>query len=60
MARTRLAWRVKSNLRLPVQQMLPDGSYLSTIFDSADRALRSVIPWTCLQQPLSIPELGSF
>ena len=34
----RLAWRVKSNLKLPVQQMLPDGSYLSTVFDSAERA----------------------
>ena len=34
----RLAWRVKSNLKLPVQRMLPDGSYLSAVFDSADRA----------------------
>jgi len=34
----KLAWRVKSNLGLPVQQLLPDGSYLSTVFDSADRA----------------------
>lgn len=34
----RLAWRVKSNLKLPVQQLLSDGSYLSTVFDSADRA----------------------
>ncbi len=33
----KLAWRVKSNLGLPVQQLLPDGSYLSTVFDSADR-----------------------
>jgi len=33
----KLAWRVKSNLKLPVQQMLPDGSYLSAVFDSADR-----------------------
>ena len=33
----KLAWRVKSNLRLAVQQMLPDGSYLSTVFDSGDR-----------------------
>ena len=37
----RLAWRVKSNLGLPVQQLLPDGSYLSTVFDSADRARRA-------------------
>ena len=33
----RLVWRVKSNLKLPVEQMLDDGSYLSTVFDSADR-----------------------
>jgi hypothetical protein len=37
----RLAWRVKSNLKLPVQQMLPDRSYLSTVFDSSDHARRS-------------------
>jgi hypothetical protein len=36
-----LAWRVKSNLKLPVEQMLPDGSYLSTVFDSADRHRRA-------------------
>lgn len=33
----KLAWRVKANLKLAVQQMLPDGSYLSTVFDSEDR-----------------------
>jgi hypothetical protein len=32
-----LAWRVKANLKLPVQQLLDDGSYLSTVFDSQDR-----------------------
>jgi hypothetical protein len=32
-----LAWRVKTNLKLPVQQLLDDGSYLSTVFDSQDR-----------------------
>ncbi len=37
----KLAWRVKANLKLPVQQMLPDGSYLSTVFDSGDHARRS-------------------
>jgi hypothetical protein len=37
----KLAWRVKSNLGLPVQQLLPDGSYLSTVFDSADRLRRA-------------------
>lgn len=33
-----LLWRVKSNLSLPVQQELADGSYLSTVYDSEDRA----------------------
>lgn len=33
-----LLWRVTSNLKLPQQQVLPDGSYLSTIYDSADSA----------------------
>ena len=37
----KLAWRVKSNLKLPVQQMLPDGSYLSAVFDSDDKRRRS-------------------
>lgn len=37
----KLLWRVKSNLGLPVQQELADGSYLSVIFDSEDRARRS-------------------
>ncbi|AER57066.1 transposase, IS4 family protein [Pseudoxanthomonas spadix BD-a59] len=32
-----LARRVKSNLKLPVEQLLADGSYLSRVFDSADR-----------------------
>lgn len=36
----KLAWRVKSTLKLPVEQMLPDGSYLSTVFDSEDRQRR--------------------
>ena len=32
-----LAWRVKSNLKLDVVQALPDGSYLSIVFDSVDK-----------------------
>jgi len=32
----KLAWRVKANLKLPVEQILADGSYFSTVFDSAD------------------------
>ncbi len=37
----KLAWRVKSTLKLPVQQRLDDGSYLSTLFSSADRQRRN-------------------
>jgi hypothetical protein len=38
----KLVWRVTANLKLPVQRALPDGSYLSTVFDSqADRQRRS-------------------
>lgn len=33
-----LPWRVSATLKLPVQQALSDGSYLSTIYDSADSA----------------------
>jgi hypothetical protein len=49
----KLAWRVKASLGLPVQQLLADGSYLSTVFDSADRARLSgqvvrVIDYTLL------------
>jgi hypothetical protein len=37
----KLAWRVKSSLKLPVERMLPDGSFLSTVFDSEDRQRRA-------------------
>ena len=33
----KLLWRVKSNLILEVEKALPDGSYLSTVYDSKDR-----------------------
>ena len=33
----RLLWRVKTNLVLPVEERLADGSYLSTLYDSKDR-----------------------
>ncbi len=33
----KLAWRAKADRQLPVDQVLPDGSYLSTVFDSADK-----------------------
>jgi hypothetical protein len=35
-----LLWRVSSNIKLAAQQVLPDGSYLSTVFDSEDSARR--------------------
>jgi Insertion element 4 transposase N-terminal/Transposase DDE domain len=35
-----LLWRVKANLRLPVLKVLPDGSYLSLVADSAMSAKR--------------------
>lgn len=37
----KLLWRVKSNLMLPRQRELPDGSYLSTVYDSEDRRRQS-------------------
>ena len=37
----KLAWRVKSNLKLPAEHMLSDGSYLSTVFDSEDKQHRA-------------------
>jgi Insertion element 4 transposase N-terminal/Transposase DDE domain len=36
----RLLWRVSSNLLLPVQEVLADGSYLSTLYDPTDRRRR--------------------
>lgn len=33
----RLVWRVKADRKLPVEQILSDGSYLSTVFNSEDR-----------------------
>jgi len=33
----KLAWRVSSTIKLPIEKTLPDGSYLSTVFDSEDR-----------------------
>lgn len=35
-----LLWRVSSTIKLPAQQILVDGSYLSTVYDSADSARR--------------------
>jgi hypothetical protein len=35
-----LLWRLSSTIKLAVKQELPDGSFLSTVFDSADSARR--------------------
>jgi len=35
-----LLWRVSATIKLPAQEILADGSYLSTIYDSADSARR--------------------
>lgn len=37
----KLLWRVKSNLKLAAERVLSDGSYLSTVFDSADSQRRA-------------------
>lgn len=36
----RLLWRMKATQKLPVELALADGSYLSTVYDSQDRARR--------------------
>lgn len=33
-----LLWRLSATLKLPAQEVLPDGSYLSTVYDSTDTA----------------------
>jgi hypothetical protein len=35
-----LLWRVSATLKLSAEQVLPDGSYLSTVYDSQDSARR--------------------
>lgn len=57
----RLAWRVKANLKLPVERMLPDGSYLSTIYDSQDRYRRTgltvrVIDYTLTESAVPVQD----
>jgi hypothetical protein len=37
----KLVWRVKAKMLLPVQHMLPDGSYLSVVFDSTDKGRKA-------------------
>ena len=37
----KLVWRCKANLNLPIEKVLADGSYLSTLYDSSDRKRRA-------------------
>lgn len=58
-----LLWRVSSTLKLAAQQVLSDGSYLSTVFDSEDGARRHgrtvrVIEYTL--QDSATPTQGSY
>ena len=39
----KLVWRVSSTVKLPVHQMLADGSYLSAVHDSRDHKRRSAV-----------------
>jgi len=58
-----LLWRVASNLKLPVQQVLSDGSYLSTVYDSADTARRHGIKVRVIEYQLegsAIPTQNSY
>ena len=47
-----LLWRVKTNLVLPVAKVLPDGSYLSTLYDSRDRSRRHGQPVRVIEYTL--------
>lgn len=48
-----LLWRVKSTLKLPVQRLLPDGSYLSSVYDSSDRQRRHGQPVRVIEYRLN-------
>ncbi len=58
-----LLWRVGAHIKLPAQEVLADGSYLSTLFDSQDSARRHgravrVIEYTLLDS--AVPTEGSY
>jgi hypothetical protein len=59
----KLAWRAKADRKLPVDRMLPDGSYLTTVFDSEDKPRSSgqvvrVIEYMLLES--ATPTEGSY
>jgi len=52
----RLLWRVKSNLQLPVHELLADGSYTSEVFASTDRKRQHRLPVRVIEYALaSVP-----
>ncbi len=54
-----LLWRVKSNVCLPREQTLPDGSYLTSIYPRKDRKTkRDGQPVRVLEYRLEDPALG--
>ena len=58
-----LLWRVSSNIKLPAQQILADGSYLSTIYDSADGARQHGVTVRVIEYELhgsATPTQGSY
>lgn len=52
-----LLWRAKSNLILPVEEVLADGSYRSRVYDSADRRRQSPEPVRVVEYELCDPGL---
>lgn len=49
----RLLWRVKSSLRLPVHELLADGSYTSEVFASTDRKRQHGLPVRVIEYTLN-------
>lgn len=54
-----LLWRTRSNLILPVDEVLEDGSYRSRIYDSADRKRAEPVEVRVVEYELADPALGA-
>lgn len=54
-----LLWRAKSNLILPVEEVLADGSYRSRVYDSADRKRECPEPVRVIEYELQDPGIES-
>lgn len=50
-----LCWRAKSNQVLPAEDALPDGSYLSSIYDSADKKRHDGVAVRVIEYTLEDP-----